>query len=360
MTRNQRHTAVLLLVLTVLTVSAVWAGNKKKKDSSAASNALSPRQRATHALNRLTFGPRPGDVDRVMATGIDNWIELQLHPEKIDDSVLTARLAPLRTLNMDTRQMVMAFPPRQLVKAVQMGRVAMPSDPAERAIYQAQMQRMDQKQEQAQNAAQQDGDDNSISDQQKAAKRQAREFAEQAYQQLMAESADQRMTTILAMSPDQRDQFASGLRPNERMEMLQSLSPEHREQVMALRNPEAVVVTELQQGKILRAAYSERQLEQVMTDFWFNHFNVFVNKGPDRYLTTAYERDVIRPHAMGKFKDLLIATAKSPALLWYLDNWDSVGPNSEFARNGGRRPRQFRRGGFGRPPMFQQNAEQKA
>src|SRR5262249_34913167 len=122
-----------------------------------------------------------------------------------------------------------------------------------------------------------------------------------------------------------------------------SVSPEQREQLMALRNPELVVVTELQQGKLLRAIYSERQLDEVMTDFWFNHFNIFINKGPDRYLTTAYERDVIRPHALGKFKDLLMATAKSPAMLWYLDNWDSVGPDSEFAKNGGRRPQNVNR-----------------
>ena len=58
-----------------------------------------------------------------------------------------------------------------------------------------------------------------------------------------------------------------------------------------------------------------------MTDFWFNHFNVFINKGADRFLLTSYERDVIRPHVLGKFEDLLVATAKSPAMLFYLDNW---------------------------------------
>ena len=65
-----------------------------------------------------------------------------------------------------------------------------------------------------------------------------------------------------------------------------------------------------------------------MADFWYNHFNVFLDKGADRYLVTAYERDVIRPHALGKFEDLLVATAKSPAMLFYLDNWQSVGPDS--------------------------------
>ena len=95
---------------------------------------------------------------------------------------------------------------------------------------------------------------------------------------------------------------------------------------MALNNPQQVVTSELVQGKLLRAIYSERQLEEVMTDFWFNHFNVFIGKGADRYLLTSYERDVIRPHALGKFEDLLVATAQSPAMLFYLDNWLSVGP----------------------------------
>ncbi len=79
-------------------------------------------------------------------------------------------------------------------------------------------------------------------------------------------------------------------------------------------------------AKIDRAVYSQRQLEAVMEDFWFNHFNVFANKGADRWLLTSYVRDTIRPHAMGKFQDLLIATAKSPAMLFFLDNWQSVDP----------------------------------
>jgi uncharacterized protein (DUF1800 family) len=117
----------------------------------------------------------------------------------------------------------------------------------------------------------------------------------------------------------------------------------------------------LSSAKLLRAIYSERQLDEVMTDFWYNHFNVFIGKGPDRYMITAYERDVIRPHALGKFKDLLVATAKSPAMLFYLDNWESVGPHSDMAKYGpGGRPRpQYRRGPFGMiyqvPPRPQGN-----
>ena len=79
-------------------------------------------------------------------------------------------------------------------------------------------------------------------------------------------------------------------------------------------------------AKVDRAIYSHRQLEAVMEDFWFNHFNVFANKGADKWMLTAYVRDTIRPHTMGKFQDLLIATAKSPAMLFFLDNWQSVDP----------------------------------
>ena len=86
------------------------------------------------------------------------------------------------------------------------------------------------------------------------------------------------------------------------------------------------ITAELSMAKLDRAIYSERQLDAVMEDFWFNHFNVFENKGADRWLLTAYVRDTIRPHTMGKFQDLLIATAKSPAMLFYLDNWLSADP----------------------------------
>jgi len=103
-----------------------------------------------------------------------------------------------------------------------------------------------------------------------------------------------------------------------------------------------VVVQELIQAKLLREIYSDRQLQEVMTDFWFNHFNVFIGKDADRYLLTGYERDVIRPHVFGKFEDLLVATAQSPAMLFYLDNWLSVGPNSDVA-NGIRNRQDWKR-----------------
>src|SRR5919109_4727844 len=92
-----------------------------------------------------------------------------------------------------------------------------------------------------------------------------------------------------------------------------------------------VVISELQQARLLRAVYSQRQLYEVMVDFWSNHFNIFAGKGADRWLATAYDRDTIRPHALGRFKDLLLATAQSPAMLFYLDNWLSAAPNPATA-----------------------------
>ncbi len=143
---------------------------------------------------------------------------------------------------------------------------------------------------------------------------------------------DVRMQRILALPVPQQGDLTQGLSFEKRQTLLAGLSPEQRETVLALNNPVGVINNEVQSAKLLRAVYSDRQLEEVLTDFWFNHFNVFIGKGADHYLVTAYERDVIRPHVLGKFKDLLVATAKSPAMLFYLDNWQSEGPDSEAAR----------------------------
>ena len=153
------------------------------------------------------------------------------------------------------------------------------------------------------------------------------------------------------MPPEDQRALAASLKGDKRDEFLEGMDAKQRETLMALNNPQQVVVDELVQAKLLRAIYSERQLQEVMTDFWFNHFNVFIGKGADRYLMTSYERDVIRPHALGKFEDLLVATAQSPAMLFYLDNWMSVGPNSEIA-NG--MPKRNRRRARYRPPVVRQ------
>lgn len=339
---------ILVVVSGLLACGLIADLSAKKKEKPRA--AMDEQKRAVHALNRLTFGPRPGEVARIQKIGVDAWIEQQLHPEEIDDSALQAWLAPLRTLRMGTRELVENFPPSQVIRQVANGRAEIPSDPTKRAIYEAQLQRYeDRKQGKSKAAAKpsaglsmdnrdamSDEASDEVSGEQRAAlNRQFRELADLA--------PDQRLPAILKMPPEEQHAFVIAMRGPRADRLMNGMSPEQKETLMSLRNPERVVIGELMQGKLLRAIYSERQLEEVMIDFWFNHFNVFVNKGADRFLTTNYERDAIRPHALGKFEDLLVATAKSPAMMFYLDNWMSVGPNSEVGM-GMISPRRGKRG----------------
>jgi uncharacterized protein (DUF1800 family) len=332
-----------------------------------------------------------------MAMGVDRWIDSQLHPDKIDDSALNARLEPFRTLRMSNREIAEDFPDPQEINQVMNGRRAMPTDPARRAIYQVQLARLEARKERKQQA----GNNTAASESEKyvggssvatpmAASgatdavsadatamngatsdtmnsisgsgntmagtsptsappisappapptpeeaEQARRLEDQLYtdlevQQLPNLAPDQRYKKFLSMSPSAQLALADSLRGGKGKEFLEGLTPKQKETLLAMNNPTGVVTFELAQAKLLRAIYSQRQLEEVMTDFWFNHFNVFMDKGLDRLMITSYERDVIRPHALGKFEDLLVATAKSPAMLFYLDNWMSVGPNSPQA-----------------------------
>jgi uncharacterized protein (DUF1800 family) len=351
--------AVEKAILTLFSCAAVAlsvqlaAGKKQKREPSP--SGMEEQKRALHALNRLAFGARLGDLERIKAVGVDHWIDQQLHPEKIDDHALESRLAPFRTLHMTTREMVQNFPPPQLIKAVAEGKQPLPSDPTQRAVYKAQLERYQEKQERKQEAARAEpgstdtAGKGKFSDEQQARRREDRLYPDLKAEQILDLPPDQRMKEILRMSPEDQHAFATSLKGDKREEFMEGMEPKQRETIMALENPQQVVAEELVQGKLLRAIYSERQLDEVMTDFWFNHFNVFIGKGADRYLLTSYERDVIRPHALGKFEDLLVATAESPAMLFYLDNWLSVGPDSDFAngipkaRNYGRRQPRYRR-----------------
>ena len=303
-------------------------GKKKEKQASAAAQ-MDQRKQAVHVLNRLAFGPRPGDVDHVMAIGVDNWIDQQLHPDKIDDNALDARLSPFRTLHMNTHEIVENFPSEQMIKAIADGRQSLPSDPQKRAIYQAQLERYQDKEDRKQQTAVAGPD--KMADDERFLRLQERMNADQKVEDLLDMPPDERMKTLLKMSPEDQRVVTDSLQGDKRDEFLEGMNPRQRETVGAINHPQQVVNNELVEGKLLRAIYSNRQLQEVMTDFWFNHFNVFVGKGPDHYLLTSYERDVIRPHALGKFEDLLVATAQSPAMLFYLDNWLSVGPNSDVA-----------------------------
>ncbi len=179
-------------------------------------------QRPLHVLNRLGFGPRPGDVERVKAIGPERYVHEQLHPESIPEpSAVVNRIASLQTLRMT---------PIELFKQFQM--------PVQK------IEKTDQ-------------------DARKAARKQA-----------------------------------------------------------------SIIMYEAAQARILRAIYGPRQLQEVMAAFWFNHFNVFAAKGLCHLWTGAYEEEAIRPHTMGRFRDLLGATAKHPAMLFYLDNWQNTAPDA--------------------------------
>src|SRR6266481_7536364 len=136
---SMTRVALFLLCLSLACAVPQLLAGKKEPLANAASNE---QKRAVHALNRLTFGPRPGDVQQVMAMSVDRWIDLQLHPEKIEDKDLEAHLAPLHTLRMSTKEILENFPDGQMVKQVADGKHAMPSDPARRAVYQVQVARL--------------------------------------------------------------------------------------------------------------------------------------------------------------------------------------------------------------------------
>ena len=369
--RRRLLTAAALLVAAGLTTQLAL-GRKKDKPAIGETTSMDDHKRAVHALNRLTFGPRPGDIERVTQIGVEKWIELELHPDKIDNSALDARLAPFRTLRMGTKEIVENFPPDPLIKQIADGKASLPQDPTKRAIYEAQLQRYEDKQERKDKGRDKDKDKDeapksgdaqnmcrdgacpvSADSAQTAAPEQTRRREERRRANLRAQELldlppDERMKEILKMSPEERRTIATTTKGAKADALIEGMSPQQKETMQALNNPQQVVVNELTQAKLLRAIYSERQLDEVMTDFWFNHFNVFINKDADRYLLTSYERDDIRPHVLGKFEDLLVATAKSPAMLFYLDNWLSVGPDSEIAQ--GIPPHQQHRRGHGPSP----------
>src|SRR5579863_4348819 len=147
MASSLRKFALFLLVVSLACVVPQLLARKKDKPADA---GPAEQKRAVHALNRLTFGPRPGDVQQVMAMGVDNWIDLQLHPEKIPDAAAESRVAAFRSLRMSSREIAEEFPDNQMIKQVMDGKKPMPTDPAKRAIYRVQIARLEEKKEEKQ------------------------------------------------------------------------------------------------------------------------------------------------------------------------------------------------------------------
>ncbi|MGB7281283.1 MAG: DUF1800 domain-containing protein [Candidatus Acidiferrum sp.] len=270
---------------------------------------LTADQAILHALNRLAYGPRPGDVERIRQMGLAKWIDQQLNPSSIDDRALDARLEDFPTLKMSAANLEEDYPrPKQVEKQA-----------SKRA--QAQLEQDDQRRSDAAAAI--------VSrDMMPGASSTAPASTEtnQAAPAAQADSADANAPSPMKEEPAQENPVAqnTGKRRQNRGGDANDFARAFGENS----NRPQRVIAELAMAKVTRAIYSERQLQQVMDDFWFNHFNVYARKGEDLWYLTSYERDVIQPHALGKFKDLLTATAKSPAMLFYLDNYLSVDPRA--------------------------------
>ena len=227
MRANQRLWTWLLLATVLLSTLGLVAEKKKKKSAqNAAAMQMDEQKRAIHVLNRFTFGPRAGDLQRVQTMGIEKWFEQQLYPEKINDSELEARLAPFRTLHMKTDELVRNFPPPQVIKAVENGRASIPRDPQEKAIYEAAMDRQRQKQEAKQQAAdaQNNPDANAQSGDQGKPRRSGRELEDRMYaslsaDSLMSEPPDQRFKDLMKMPPDDMRAVARSLNQQDRERM---------------------------------------------------------------------------------------------------------------------------------------------
>jgi len=239
--RHKTIRPIVLVFLLLLATSTVRPASQRSL-----SDPSVERQQITHVLNRLGFGGRPGDIERVRKTGLKQYIEQQLHPEDIEDTRADDKVSHLASLRMSRQQIFDQYPePQQLARDLGLrGPNQNPNEnPADQAMARAKLQ-----------------------------------------EYMMANALE---------------------RPQQLLQQLIS-------------------------NRIVRGVHSERQLQEVMTDFWFNHFNIFWDKGADRWLTTDFEMKVVRPRVFGKFKDLLLATAQSPAMLFYLDNHLSSVPDPQI------------------------------
>ncbi|MBI4851137.1 MAG: DUF1800 domain-containing protein [Acidobacteria bacterium] len=243
---------LVILIATALITNPLPSYSIEKKSFSNHNNSLSQDEKILHVLNRLGYGARPGDVEKVRRLGIEKYIELQLNPEKIDDQAVEARLKSLNTLSMDSQELARVYPQPKLVN-------------------------------------------------------------------------DGKKAKLDNLDPNSIDKNDKKLEKLEKLEKKRDRLGINEDEIMG--RPGEILI-QLSQQQILRSVYSDRQLYEVMVDFWTNHFNVFWAKQFNKYLLTEYIQDTIRPNAMGNFGELLKATAHSPAMLVYLDNWLSVDPNA--------------------------------
>jgi len=292
---------------------------------------LSADEAVLHALNRLAYGPRPGDVERIKQLGLAKWIDQQLNPNSLDDRAVESRLEALPSLRLATAKLIQEYP--QLKQAAKQAGVAP----------------QDSKKDQAQSKSDTP-----------ATMAPATMFERDSQRDSDSADSSSKSNTSADTSSPMKQATANVTTPGAAQRGALSVDPNAVPRAIAddSKRPQRVI-EELAMAKMTRAIYSDRQLQQVMDDFWFNHFNVFAGKGEDRYYLTSYERDVIAPHVLGKFKDLVSDTAKSPAMLFYLDNYLSANPRAAQRLAQERAMRRRARGGFNRVPQNTQAQNKK-
>jgi uncharacterized protein (DUF1800 family) len=326
-------TAVLLVVQAGLpaglTAQQMQPGNDPAATPVMAAKAvvahsITSDEKLLMVLDRFTYGARPGDLAKIRALGAKGWFAAQLDPQKIDDSVLDAKLANYPAMQMPLEKLMEAYPTNQMVKASMNGRVYVPNGDAAKAIYADQAERYTEKKAKKatdKDAAAGDGDASTAPLPEPAA-------------EILAMTPDKRFKELCHLTLPQLRELRKELLPMERGQLVEGMTPVQVETIAAFAGPAKMVAAEDIQVKLLRDVYSERQLQEVMVDFWLNHFNVYMKKSETApYYISAFDREAIRPRALGRFEDLLVSTASSPAMLSYLDNSESTGPHSVFAIN---------------------------
>lgn len=328
-------------ILCVLAL-ALQGAKTLKPDNKAFQKKLGKDDQILHALDRLSFGPRPGDVERLKKLGIKKWIDQQLHPERIKENpALEAQLQPLESLRMTPMETVQHYPPPQLIKAIANGKQPLPDDPILRGTVEKLIAKY-----KAKKGIETTNDGEDL----EPARPLGEVLDSTELATLHSGTPDRKRALLEAMPSAKLEEMLIAMPQRDRQQLLNVAPTEVRRSIFLLNAPQQVVSYDLLEAKLLRAIESNRQLAEELDDFWFNHFNVFYEKGADRFLIPEYEREVIRPNVLGKFRDLLEATAKSPAMLFYLDNFQSVRPDLD-ANNKNRKVKRGLNENYGRELM---------
>jgi uncharacterized protein (DUF1800 family) len=314
--------------------ASTMAANAKKKA------AVADDETIAHVLNRVGFGPAPGQIAEVRQMGLDAYIEQQLYPQRIPDPDMNGRLASFPTLEMsagtiaqqyyqpllDMRQEI-----QKLRNAQQNNEVAAPAGTMTGQLGEAVPLPTPPAWANKRSAPAPAAAKTNATNTGTAANAGAPANASATGNANAAANAGggaNAMAPASSMTPATATAMPAPPVAGSDDDLQARVPEETRKAFQEARRKNQAVMEELTRQKLLRAVYSDRQLEEVLVDFWFNHFNVFAGKGATQVYLTEYERDVIRPHVFGKFRDLLGATAHSPAMLFYLDNWQSVDPDA--------------------------------